>query len=993
VTKDRWQKVADVYDAAHDKTPSQRLPFVREASAGDSDLRRQVESLLAEDDQSHVLDTPIQLAVGEVLNDNAPVEPGTFIGPYRVDTLLGVGGMGEVYRARDTKLNRDVAIKILPSPFANDPDRLARFKREAQVLASLNHSNIAAIYGFEDSGSVHALVLELVDGPTLEDRLSGVASGFSRTSPENPTKVGSDSRANSHALPVDETLAIGRQIADALEAAHEQGIIHRDLKPANIKVRDDGTVKVLDFGLAKLSEGPAKAGHYDRPSTTQSPTITTLAMTEAGMILGTAAYMSPEQAKGRPADQRSDIWAFGCVLYEMLTGKRAFEGEDVSETLASILRSEPDWNALPAELPSSVRRVVTRCLRKDMRRRLQHMGDVRNELDEGPTEGDRSGTDRPKRTRLAWIVAALAAAAAIAAPLAMFSRSQPSQAPAEVRLDVTTPATLDIESFALSHDGRMLAYVGTKDGRSTLWLRSLDSTDSRPIAGTENATLPFWSPDDRNIGFFADNKLKRTDLDGRSVQTLTAVLSPGGGSWGDDRTIIFSANSGNGRIYRVPQDGGAPAAVNAYQTAVGDRFPQFLPDGQHFLYAAGRQGFESDVRGVWVNRLDGSSRGTKVLDADRAIYRGGRLYFVRQGSLFAQPFDAVTLQPVGEAVTVAHDVATRLGGAIDVSGNGAVAYRAAIRAARQQLVWFDRDGKRGATVGEPFTGSNPFLSRNGRDLLLQRTQSNNTDIWHVDLTRGAFTRLTFEPGIDALPVLSPDGRRVVFSAPRGGTPTGGADRTLFETSLDHVGSVATMAYRSDRFAQPEDWSADGRYILLREVDLTTGLGNIAALSPAEPKNVIAITNPPYDARNPQFSPDGQWVAYESDESGRFEIYIQPFPGPGAKVPVSTDGGTQVRWKADGRELFYLGRANTLLAVPIRLGAANQPPVIGAAVALFTLPFFSENASTFSRQQYVVAPDGNHFLASLTEEPMPVPVTVILNWRLSTTIAARSGGLP
>jgi eukaryotic-like serine/threonine-protein kinase len=545
MTPERWREVTQIYGAVVSRTPDQRAAAVAELCGTDDELRREIESLLESQHGGSLLDRPASDR-GSVMQMVLPI--GSSIGVFRIDGLLGVGGMGEVYRARDTKLNRDVAIKILPPAFANDPDRLARFKREAQVLASLNHPNIAAIYGFEDSGSVHALVLELVEGETLADRV-----GQRKVRP----------------LPVMEALGIARQIADALETAHEQSIIHRDLKPANIKVREDGTVKVLDFGLAKLVEAGEAGRAGGAGLHTQSPTITTPAMTQAGMILGTAAYMSPEQAKGKPADKRSDIWAFGCVLYEMLTGTRAFDAEDTTETLAAILRAEPDWTAVPIDTPASIRRVLSRCLRKDARRRLQHMGDVRNELDEAEASGtEMTAAVPPVRSgaRIAWGLAAVSAIVAVGAiATAFFLSSRAPGRPAEARLDVTTPPASQIESFALSPDGRMLTYAAIKDGRSQLWTRSLDATEPRPIPGTENATLPFWSPDGRNIAFFANRELKRTDLDGRSVQPLTSIVSPGGGWWADDGTILFSPNSSNGSIYRISKDGGQPAPVNAYQ--------------------------------------------------------------------------------------------------------------------------------------------------------------------------------------------------------------------------------------------------------------------------------------------------------------------------------------------------------------------------------------------------------------------------------------------
>jgi serine/threonine protein kinase len=954
VTKERWQKVADVYDAAQDKTRSQRLPFIREASAGDSDLRRQVESLLAEDDQSGVLDTPIQIAVGEVLNDNAAVQPGSFIGPYRVDTLLGVGGMGEVYRARDTKLNRDVAIKILPVPFANDADRLARFKREAQVLASLNHPNIAAIYGLEGrerqdgQDGLPCLVLELVEGATLADRIT-----------HGP-------------LSIDEALAIARQIADALEVAHEQGIIHRDLKPANIKVRDDGTVKVLDFGLAKLAD-PVGAALQGGPSVTQSPTITTPAMTAAGMILGTAAYMSPEQAKGRPADKRSDIWAFGCVLYEMLTGKRVFEADDVSETLASILRSEPEWSAVPADTPAAIRRVLTRCLRKDARRRFQHMGDVRTELE----EASQSDVEKPvptietrKSSQVPWMLAAgfaLIAAASIVIAFAWRS----NEPPLELRVEVSTPPSADTESFAISPDGRMLAFSAFENGRPRLWVRRLDSSDAHSIPGTEDAAFPFWSPDSRNIGFFAAGKLKKTDLNGQSVQPVTSVFVPGGGWWGADNTIYFSPNSGNGAIYRVSQDGGKSEPVTKYVTAVGDRFPQLLPDRRHLLFSQNGEGVQT-AHGIYVVDVGAPETSHRLLDADRAVYAAGQLLFTQQGSLFAQPFDPDRLTLSGQQTIVARNVVSRLGGAISASEAGLIAYRPLSGPSLQHFVWFDRSGKRIALVGDAISNvSNPTLSPNERSVLVQRTVNNNIDIWSLDLSTGLYQKVTSEPGIDALPQWL-DEHRFVYSSNRTNS-TNGAD--LFERAIE-PGSSDTLLFASGSTNAPSDWSPVKKVLLFRQNDRNSGNADIWALSMNDPRTPFPVVRTPADERDAQFSPNGEWIAYQSDESGQPEIYIQPFPGPGRRSRVSTNGGIQVRWNADGHELFYISLDGQLMSVPLKLPTSGDEPKIDAAVRLFATQLRLGNG--VSRQQYSVPLDGKRFLVITTDESATQPIRLIIN---------------
>jgi eukaryotic-like serine/threonine-protein kinase len=966
VTKERWQRVADVYDAAHDKTPSQRLPFVREASAGDSDLRRQVESLLAEDDESGVLDTPIQIAVGEVLNDNAPMLPGSFVGPYRIDTLLGVGGMGEVYRARDTKLNRDVAIKILPSAFASDPDRLARFKREAQVLASLNHPNVGGIYGFENSGGIHALVLELVEGPTLADIL---ASGSRRQA---------SGRAG---LPLDEAVAIARQIADALEAAHEQGVIHRDLKPANIKVREDGTVKVLDFGLAKLTD-PVGVALQGGPSMTQSPTITTPAMSHAGMILGTAAYMSPEQAKGRPADRRSDIWAFGCVLYEMLTGRRAFDGEDVSETLAAILRADPNWDALPAATPQPIRRVLSRCLQKDRLLRLQHIGDARLDILDGargdsPTKGPSEQRSRPPG-RQPFLVAGVAAIALIAGAWAVLdwaARRQPS--PVEMRLDITTPPSPEPTAFALSPDARSIVYVASPQGTRQLWVRELNQTTARLLQRTDGAQYPFWSPDSRSIGFFAGNRLQRIDVDGGPPRALANVLTPGGGTWNRDGIILYVPNTA-GSVFTVREDGReAKPNADVDPRTLSHRHPSFLPDGHHFLVHAG----VGESRGLYIGELGKSDLHFVVNSDTGAIFTSNQLLFARGNTLFAQPFDLRTFSVSGSVTRIVDNVAIgqSAGVGVSASASGLIAYRIGQSEGRR-FAWFDRTGKEVSTVGvERTSPSNPSLSLDGRFLALQDARpSENSDIWVIDLEKQLDTRLTLDPSIDALPVWSPDGTRIVFNSNRnrGTLPRARSDLYVRSTSPDAPDEPLLLSDDS-KFAC--DWSntPDGQFILYRSMDPATGTYDLMAVPFAGDRKPFPVVRTQYDERDGQFAPNGKSIVFQSDKTGRPEIYVQAFP-KGKETRVSGAGGTQARWRADGKELFYLSNDNRMMAVPITKWIDGQAE-FGTPVALFQTR--AVGISGTLRQQYVVTKDGQRFLINVTtDQGATSPITILLNWR-------------
>ena len=874
---------------------------------------------------------------------------GTRLGPYKIVSALGAGGMGEVYRARDLKLNRDVALKVLPQIFTLDVDRLARFKREAHVLASLNHPNIASIYGFEESGGIQALVLELVDGATLAERIA-----------QGP-------------VPLDEALLIARQIAEALDAAHEQGIIHRDLKPSNIKLRSDGAVKVLDFGLAKMMD---PVGHAAPP--VDSPTITTPAMTGIGVILGTAAYMSPEQAKGRAADKRGDVWAFGCVVFEMLTGKRAFEGEDVSDTLATVLKGEPAWHRLPAETPESVQRLLRRCLQKDRKDRLRDIGDARLEIDAAQSSPTAGGAIVPRSQRIERLV--LVAAVAIATLIAGVSLLWPSRrlSPApEMRVDINTPPTRDPVSLAISPDGRSVVFVAISEGRSRLWLRSLDAGAARTLAGTEDSRYPFWSPDSRSVGFFSgvDDKLKRIDVDGGTVQTLSDAPVGRGGAWNRDGVILF-AMIPDGEILRVSANGGGAVAATRLERPqqTGHRFPQFLPDGRHFLYyVAGAP----EARGVYVGQLDGSLA-RRLLDADApAVYAStGHLLFVRQGTLWGQDFDPVRLEPTGNPLRVAGqievDAFTGLA-ALSSSAAGPIVYRIGSSAGQSQFAWFDRSGREVGKVGGADVGRvNPALSPDGRLVALSQSVNGNTDIWLLDVGRGVFTRFTSDPVPEVYPIWSPDGQRIVYSAPSPGKP--GFD--LYEKPVSGAAS-GKLLRSAAQVGIAMDWSPDGRFVLYRNLDPKTGW-DIWAVPVDGTGTPFLVIQTSFDERDGQFSPDGKWIAYQSNESGRFEIYAQPFPGPGGKSQISTAGGSQVRWSRGTKEIFYITPEGHLMAVPIRFPSNSQIVEADAPTLLF--PTDMGAVAGGSSHQYDVAPDGQRFLKNtLIEAPSSSPITMILNW--------------
>jgi eukaryotic-like serine/threonine-protein kinase len=888
--------------------------------------------------------------------------PGTRLGVYQITAPLGEGGMGAVFRARDTKLDRDVAIKVLPEAFAHDAERLARFTREAKTLAALNHPHIAAIYGLEESSGVTALVMELVEGEDLSQRISRGA------------------------IPLDEALPIAKQIAEALEAAHEQGIIHRDLKPANIKVRADGTVKVLDFGLAKALDAHASSATADN-----SPTITSPAMTQAGMILGTAAYMAPEQAKGRPVDRRVDIWAFGAVLFEMLSGTRAFEGEGIADTLGNVMKVDPDWQQLPVSIPPRVVQVVRACLQKNPKQRLDSAQGVRLAL-EGAFETaapqtTSSVTASASRGRAAWMVAATAVltAGALALPTVRYLRQTPPPAPPETRTEVVTPATDRPTSFALSPDGRQVVFVAADDGPSRLWLRPLATTTAQPLAGTEGATYPFWSPDSRAVAFFANGQLKRIDLNSGTPQTLApASGNPRGGSWNADG-VILCVPSTSGPLVRVPATGGAPVAVTTLDQQRRQRFPSFLPDGRHFLFYA--QG-TPDTAGIYLGSLDApdthrltAADAAGVYWASPSVPEDGRLLWVRAGTLVAQRLDLARAALTGDPVTLADAVAVDLSAsaaAVSVSASGLVAYRSGA-GSRRQLTWVDRSGKALGLLGPPEENglTTPSVSPDGQRVVVSRTIQGNTDLWLLDAARTS--RFTFDAAANRLPIWSPDGTRIAFSS----NPTG----TTFDLYLKAAGGAGAeeLLVASPQLKVPTDWSADGRFLLYFSPDPQTST-DLWVLPLEGDRTPWVFLKTPFEERQGTFSPDGRWVAYSSNESGRDEIHIRPFAGPaasgasasqvGGQWQVSTAGGTFPRWRADGRELYYLAPTGAMMAAPITVTGATLAP--GAPVALFSTRVVGGGTDASLGRNYDVTRDGRFLINTVLDEAA-APITLLMNW--------------
>ena len=889
------------------------------------------------------------------------IVPGTRIGSYEVTGQLGVGGMGEVYRATDTSLKRQVAIKVLPASVSMDVERLARLQREAEVLAALSHPNIATIYGLEESGGLKALVMELVEGPTLADRIL-----------EAP-------------LSVQDAMSIARQIALALEAAHEQGIIHRDLKPANVKLRPDGVVKVLDFGLAKAIE-PATAISLD---SSKSPTITTPAMTQLGVILGTAAYMSPEQARGKPLDRRTDVWAFGCVFYEMLTGARAFEGEDVSLTLAKVLQSEPDFDALPTGLSSTVRQTLRLCLRKPLRERIPDIGAVRLVL-EGAFETDavNSGA-RSASTIWRRAVPLLVTAALVVIAVAVVWRPGPvvSDSGAVMRFALAASESVapggagtGRHVLALSSQGTHLVYWA--DDR--LYLRTMNTLDEPiEIRGTEDVREPFFSPDGQWIGFQQNGQLKRVSLNGTAPVAIAAAQNPSGASWGADDIVRYG--QGSGGIWQVPASGGTPSQLLAVKEGEAAHGPQLLPGGEWLLFTLRRANIASwnDAQIVAQSLTTGERIVVIERGRDARYISTGHVVYGLSGVLLAVPFDVRERRVTGPAVSLIEGVMdgdTRTGAMhFTVSDDGSLVYLAGGSGESRRLEWVGRDGHRETLRANALSYSEPSVSPDGSSIAMDVNSSSGTDVHIYDMGRNGLTRLTSSPVQGQYPLWSRDGKRIVFYSDADG---GG----LFSKSASGTGAVERLTKTRD-LQVPYSWSADGRTLVIEQrPPERRNAGDLYALSMDGKGSATPLMQTPTDERQPAVSPDGRWLAYAEGVPGRapvnaLDVFVRPFPNvDDDRWRISSDGGDSPLWSPDSKQLFYVSRGRAV-SVTIETQPTFRP---GAPTMMFELPPIYSSAVAQLRRQWDVAPDGKRFLilapgTGATGESGRPRIVFVVNW--------------
>ena len=890
------------------------------------------------------------------------LSPSTKLGPYEIVAPLGAGGMGEVYRARDTRLGRDVAVKVLPSTFSADADRLHRFEQEACAAGALNHPNILIVHDVGTHDGAPYVVSELLEGETLRQRMGGTALVQRRV--------------------IDSAL----QIAHGLAAAHEKGIVHRDLKPDNIFITKDGRVKILDFGIAKLTQADATRSQTDIP--------TRRVDTGPGVVMGTVGYMSPEQVRGQAVDHRSDIFSFGAILYEMLSGRRAFHGESAADTMSAILKEDPpDLSDTNQNVSPALERLVNHCLEKNPQERFHSASDLAFALE--AISGSSGASDQtmmamtslPLRERirkqLPWLVAALLAVALIGAlPFVfLYLRNAPASRPSAVRAMIPPPENahlLYFNNMAVSPDGLRLAVVAIgANGVQSLWMRPLGASSAQPLAGTEGASLPFWSPDSRFIGFFANGKLKKIDAAGGPPQTLCNAPNGRGGTWNREGVIVFAPDILS-PLYRVPQAGGAPVALPLDQSRKEKvyHFPYFLPDGRHFLYRAGvTSAYARDKgNGIYLGSLDSSEYKLILNDDTYAIYASGHLLFWRDGALMAQPFDAQSLQLSGEAVPIAEQVQMNLPevrAVFSASENGVLVFQSGSSrvGTGSQLTWFERDGRQAGKLGEPVFGASPHISPDGQRVaaMLFDIQAGSTDIWLYDSALTRKTRFTFDPAFDSNPIWSPDSNRIVFMSDR-------KARLKYDLYLKDASGARDeeVLFESNEYKRPTSWSADGRFLAYTRSDGPTGKADIWILPlSGERKPFPFLQTSQFDESRARFSPDGRFVAYDSDESGSRQVYVTSFPGPGGKQQVSTNSGEDPVWRRDGKELFFLSEGK-LMAAEVK---AN-----GSSLDISNPQLLFDAHSGFGPwAHYDVTPDGKRFLVATVGEGGSAPMNLVVNW--------------
>ena len=965
-----WAELKDAFWAAVEREPTERARHVAALAATDPELARRLEVLLAADARGESLR---QIFEPEAVAAQQP----TRIGVYDIVGAVGVGGMGEVYRAHDSRLHRDVAIKVLPAALTDDPERLARFEHEAQVLASLNHPHIARVYGLEDSGSVPALVMELVEGPTLGQ----VIADF----PNNP-------------ITLRRSLTIARQIADGLDAAHEKGIVHRDLKPGNVALTPEGDVKILDFGVAKsLDTGT--------PAAARTP-----AATEAGVVIGTPAYMSPEQARGLTVDKRTDIWAFGCLLYELLTGRQPFAGDTPSDSLAAVLAREPDMTLVPATTPDAIRSLLRHCLEKEPRRRLRDIADARLTIDDVLKQG----ADTPARFsepvggwprgRIAVGGVAVLALVGFAAAMAGRAMRVPEAAPPatgteRVMTSIVLPRGMylsgaDLEAraaesrLAVSPDGRRLALIAADEsGHTQLWLRDLASSVFRPLPETDEASFPFWSPDSASIGFVARGKLKAIAVSGGTPRTVSESAFRTG-AWSRGNRILFSPGPSS-PLHVVPATGGPSAAATRLDTATGETqhaYPVFLPDGRHFLYFSmgSVSGGALDPRGVYLGSLDGGGMPRLLLaTATQARYANGHLLFVHDGTLTAHPFDTERMELHGAPFPLVEDVklftagATGATSAFSVSDNGVLVYQAALRT-ESRLVVFDRTGTELGTLTAPADYADVALSADGARVAVSMRDSaaSTRDLWMYDVAGGRGQRLTFSPNDEFAPVWAPDGARLLFSS----MTRSGVDLHVKDfTSAGDPVRLDVDALGLGRFAA--DWSRDGSHILYIGGGRAIARSDLWVAPVRSASSARALLESPFVETHGRFAPGGRWFVYTSNETGTLEVYADRFPERGAKRLISTGGGGWPRWTGTGSEILYLSPDNRLMSAAVRATADRLH--VATPRPLFSLR--PRPPARLDAYCYDVFPDGRRFVVNtLTEDTTPTAITLVLNWTVALT---------